>query len=407
MALTNDLQRRAKIPLLVGADFESGTRMRLAEGTAYPSAMSIAATGNPKQAYAVGKSIAIEARAAGVHWIFAPVADVNNNPDNPIINVRSFGEDSRSVAEYVTQFVRGVEENGALATAKHFPGHGNVSVDSHLGLAVVAGSRSELDRTELVPFRAAIRAGVSSIMPGHLAVPALEPEANVPATLSRQILTGVLRDEMKFRGLIVTDAMNMGGVTSLYPPGEAAVRAVEAGADVLLMPPVPGAAIAALTDAVEAGRIPVKRIDASVRRILEAKARLGLNGNRLVDIARLSETFGRPEYQAESQAIADRGITLLRDVQRVLPLDATRPLRVLLVALSADPDASPAQTLEGEIRARVDSLTVLRADATFFSMSTILSFRQRTPTMWQSPRFSYVPRIVRAMSDSPTTSERW
>jgi len=365
VALTNDLQRRAKIPLLVGADFESGTRMRLAEGTAYPSAMSIAATGNPKLAYAAGKSIATEARAAGVHWIFAPVADVNNNPDNPIINLRSFGENARSVADYVAQFVRGVEDHGALATAKHFPGHGNVNVDSHLALATVSGSRSELDSTELLPFRAAIRARVSSIMPGHLAVPALEPDPKLPATLSRHILTGLLRGEMKFRGLIVTDAMNMGGVTSLYPPGEAAVRAIEAGANVLLMPPVPGAAIEALADAVKSGRIPMKHIDASVLRILEAKARLGLNKNRLVDAARLNETFGRPEYQAESQGIADRGATLLRDAQRVLPLDATRPLRALLVALSADPDAAPGQALEAEIRARADSLTVLRADTQF------------------------------------------
>src|SRR5271169_1527418 len=214
--LTNELQRHAKVPLLIGADFESGTGMRLDEGTSYPSAMAIAATGDPKLAYDVGKAIAIEARASGVHWIFAPDADVNNNPDNPIINVRSFGEDPKSVSEYVTQFVRGVQENGALATAKHFPGHGNVSVDSHLALAVVPGDREELNGTELVPFRAAIAAGVDSIMPGHLAVPALEPDPNTPATLSHKMLTGLLRDEMRFKGLIVTDAMDMGGVTSLY-----------------------------------------------------------------------------------------------------------------------------------------------------------------------------------------------
>jgi beta-N-acetylhexosaminidase len=368
---TNELQRRSKVPLLIGADFESGTGMRLDEGTSFPSAMAIAATGDPRLAYTVGKTIAVEARASGVHWIFAPDADLNNNPDNPIINVRSFGEDPTNVSAFVTQFIRGVQENGAIATAKHFPGHGNVSVDSHLALASVPGSREQLESAELVPFRAAIAAGVDSIMPGHLAVPALEPDANVPATLSHNILTGLLRDEMKFRGLIVTDAMDMGGVTSLYPPGEAAVRSVEAGADVLLMPPLPDAAMAGLENAVSSGRISVKRIDESVRRILGAKAGIGLDKQRLVDIPRLNEKFGRPAFDVDAQRIADRGVTLLRDIPKVLPLDSTRPLRVLLVALSADPDPFPAETLEPEIRPRVDSLTVLRADTQFRSVSTL------------------------------------
>ncbi len=369
--LTNDLQRRAKIPLLVAADFESGTGMRLDEGTSFPSAMAIAATGDPKLAYTAGKITALEARAAGIQWIFAPDADVNDNPDNPIINIRSFGEDPQSVAQYVTQFVRGVEENGALATAKHFPGHGNVTVDSHLVLPVVPGDRAELESTELVPFRAAIAANSSAIMPGHLAVPALDPDAHLPATLSSKMLTGVLRGEMNFHGLIVTDAMGMGGITSLAPPGEAAVRAVEAGADVLLMPPVPDAALAGLEEAVKSGRISVERVDESVRRILEAKARLGLDKNRLVNIDRLSAKFALPEYEEQAQSIADSGVTLLRDAPRLLPLDATRPLRVLLVALSADPDPCPGETIEPEIRRRVDSLSVLRADTQFSPVSAL------------------------------------
>lgn len=369
--ITNELQRRANIPLLVGADFEAGTGMRLDEGTSFPSAMAIAATGDPKLAYAAGKYTALEARAAGVQWIFAPDADVNNNPDNPIINIRSFGEDPATVATYVKEFVRGVEDNGALATAKHFPGHGNVGVDSHISLATVPGDRKELESTELVPFRAAIAAGVSSIMPGHLAVPAFEPDPEVPATLSRNILTGVLRGEMKFRGLIITDALDMGGVTSNYPPGEAAVRAVEAGTDVLLMSPSPDAAIAGLEDAVKSGRISEKRIDESVRRILAAKARLGLNKNRYVDVARLNEKFARPEYETEAQTIADRGVTLLRDTPWLLPLDATKPLRVLLVALSSDADPNPGETIEPEIRPRVDSLKVLRADTQYAPVRTL------------------------------------
>ncbi|MGA7919855.1 MAG: glycoside hydrolase family 3 N-terminal domain-containing protein [Candidatus Acidiferrales bacterium] len=371
VALTNELQKRAKIPLLIGADFESGTGMRLEEGTSFPSAMAIAATNDPKLAYSEGKVIALESRAAGVHWIFAPDADVNNNPDNPIINIRSFGEDPKLVAGFVEQMVRGIEENGGLATAKHFPGHGNVSVDSHLSLATVTGNRKELESTELVPFRAAISSQVAAIMPGHLAVPAFEPDTTVPATTSASILTGLLRDEMKFKGLVVTDAMGMGGVTSLYPPGEAAVRSVEAGADVILMPPVPDAAMAGLEQAVNSGRITEKRIDESVRRILMAKAKLGLDKNRYADIERLDQTFGRPEFEAQAQNVADRGVTLLRDEPQMLPLDATKPLRVLLVSLSADPDPYPGQTIEPEIRWRVDSLKALRADTQFVNVSTL------------------------------------
>ena len=371
--LVNELQRLARIPLLVGADFESGTRMRIDEGTPFPSAMAIGATGDPALAYQAGRITALEARAAGVTWIFAPDADLNNNPENPIINVRSFGEDPQRVSEFVAQFVRGVEDHGALATAKHFPGHGNVTVDSHLALPTVEGTLAALQKNELTPFRAAIAAGVSSIMPGHLAVPALEPARDTPATFSRAILTGLLRDEMKFRGLIVTDALDMGGVTSLFPPGEIAVTAVLAGVDVLLMPPAPAAAIASLEAAVNSGRVPEKRIDASVRRILSAKARLGLNRSRAIDVEKLSHNFARPEYLALSQAIADRGVTLLRDARtpRLIPLDSTRPLRVLLVGLSADSDAYPAEAFESEIRPRVDSLTVLRADTRFSRVAAL------------------------------------
>jgi beta-N-acetylhexosaminidase len=369
--LTNELQRRSKLPLLFAADFESGAGMRIDEGTSFPSAMAQSATGDPSVAYTAGKITAIEAREAGVQWIFAPVADVNNNPDNPIINIRSYGEDPQQVAQYVVQFIRGVQDNGAIATAKHFPGHGDVSVDSHLSSPVVPGDRAELESTELVPFRAAISAGVDSIMPGHLSVPAFEPEPDLPATLSKNILTGLLRDEMKFKGLIVTDAMDMGGVTSNFAPGDAAVRSVEAGADVLLLPPVPDAAMASLEHAVKTGRIPMSRIDASVRRILAAKSRLGLDKSRTVDVATLNDRFGSPANEALAQSAADRSVTLLRNSQNLVPLDATRPLRVLLVALSADPDPVPGETLEPEIRWRVDSLQVVRADTQYFPVRAV------------------------------------
>jgi beta-N-acetylhexosaminidase len=370
-ALANELQRAAKIPLLVGADFETGTAMRLADGTAFPSAMAVGATGDPRDAYTMGKVTALEARAAGVNWIFAPVADVNDNPDNPIINFRSFGENPQHVAEFVTQFIRGVQENGALATAKHFPGHGDVSTDSHLALPLVPGDPAELERVELVPFRAAIAAGVAAVMSGHLAVPALEPDTSVPATMSHRVLTGLLRQKLGFGGIVVTDALDMGGVTTIDSPPDVAVRAVKAGADVLLIPPSTDAALAALKRAVESGELPMARIDDAVRRILRAKAELGLENNRLVNLNTLNASFGTAKFKAEAQDIADRGITLLRDEQKILPLDSAKPLHVLLLIISGDPDPFPGAPLAAEISPRVDSLQVLRVDSSFVRAATI------------------------------------
>jgi beta-glucosidase-like glycosyl hydrolase/CubicO group peptidase (beta-lactamase class C family) len=363
--LSNQLQAKSKLPLLIGADFERGTAMRLDEGTSFPTAMALAAAGNPKDAYTMGKITALEARAAGIQWIYAPDADVNSNPGNPIINTRSFGEDPQRVAEFVTEFIRGVQENGGLATAKHFPGHGDTTADSHIDLPVVNANRERLDRLELVPFRAAIAAGVGSIMTGHLNVPALEPDPNTPATLSSRVLTDLLRKQLGFEGLVVTDAMDMGGITVRYAPGDAAVRAFLAGADALLMPPVPDAAYQALLAAVKSGRISEDRLDASVRRILKAKDRLGLQNNRLVEVPSLNSKFAVAAWQGESQEISDRGITLLRDTARRLPLDGTKPTRALLVCLYADPEPYPGEDLEHELRTRFDSLVTLRADTKF------------------------------------------
>src|SRR6266481_4635819 len=363
--LNNQLQAKSKLPLLIGADFERGTAMRLDEGTSFPTAMALAAGGNPKDAYTMGKITALEARAVGVHWIYAPDADVNNNPGNPIINTRSFGADPARVAEFVSEFVRGVRENGGLATAKHFPGHGDTAADSHIDLPVIRADRARLDQLELVPFRAAIAMQVESIMTGHLNVPALEPDPNTPATLSHSILTDLLRKELGYQGLIVTDAMDMGGITVRYAPGEAAVRAVVAGADALLMPPVPDAAFEALQAAVKSGRISKARLDASVRRILQAKARLGLHASRLVDLNALNQKFASVAWQKEAQEISDRGVTLLRDTPHRLPLDATKPSRALLLAFYADPEPYPGEDLERELRSRFDSVTTLRADTRF------------------------------------------
>jgi len=370
-ALNNELQKQAKIPLLIGADFERGSAMRLDEGTSFPTQMALAAASDPKDACTMGKITAIEARDVGVHWIYAPVADVNNNPENPIINTRSFGEDPARVAEFVSAYVRGVNENGGLATAKHFPGHGDTAADSHIDLPVIKADRARLDELELVPFRAAIEAGVGSIMTGHLNVPSLEPDPNTPATLSHNILTGVLREQLGFEGLVITDAMDMGGITVRFAPGEAAVRAVLAGADALLMPPVPDAAFEALQEAVKSGRISEEHLDASVRRILEAKARLGLEKERFADLAALNEKFGSVNWQREAQDISDRGITLLRDTPHRLPLDGTKPSRALLLAFYADPEPYPGEDLERELRKRFDSVTTLRADTRFVSAANL------------------------------------
>ncbi|HEX4543726.1 MAG TPA: glycoside hydrolase family 3 N-terminal domain-containing protein, partial [Candidatus Acidoferrum sp.] len=363
--LINQLQSNSKLPLLVGADFERGTAMRLDEGTSFPTAMATAAGGDTKDAYTMGKITTLEARAVGVQWIYAPDADVNNNPGNPIINTRSFGEDPARVAQFVSAFVRGVEENGGIATAKHFPGHGDTGADSHIDLPVIRADRARLESLELVPFRAAIASGVGSVMTGHLNVPALEPDSNTPATLSQNILTGVLRKELKFEGLVVTDAMDMGGITVRFSPGEAAVRAVAAGADCLLMPPVPDAAFEALQGAVKSGRISKQRLDESVRQILQAKARLGLQNNRLVDVNAINHKFGSAAWQKEAQEISDRGVTLLRDTAHRLPLDGTKPSRALLLAFYADPEPYPGEDLERELRSRFDSVTTLRADTRF------------------------------------------
>jgi beta-N-acetylhexosaminidase len=369
--LNNQLQSKSKLPLLIGADFERGTAMRLDEGTSFPTAMALAAGGDSKDAYTMGKITALESRAVGVHWIYAPDADVNNNPGNPIINTRSFGEDPARVSEFVSAFVRGVEENGGLATAKHFPGHGDTAADSHIDLPVIRADRARLNSLELVPFRAAISSGVGSIMTGHLNVPSLESDPNTPATLSQNILTGLLRDELGYQGLIVTDAMDMGGITVRYAPGEAAVRAVVAGVDALLMSPVPDAAFEALQAAVKSGRISKVRLDSSVRRILQAKARLSLHSDRLVDVNALNQKFASVAWQKEAQEISDRGVTLLRDTPHRLPLDAAKPSRALLLAFYADPEPYPGEDLERELRTRFDSVTTLRADTRFVNASTL------------------------------------
>ena len=329
----NALQKASDVPLLVAADMERGMNFRIRRGVVpLPSAMAVGATRSADDARFTGEVAAREGRALGVHWAFAPVADVNSNPANPIINVRSYGEDPELVGRLTAAFVQGAHEGGLLATVKHYPGHGDTAVDSHLQLATLTADRARLDRVELRPFREAVAAGVDAVMLGHIAVPALDP-TGAPATLSEPI-AGELRRAMGFQGLVVTDAMEMQGVRAAWT-GEAAVRAVRAGADFILLPPDPAVAIQAIVREVRAGRLPPARIDESVERILAVKERLGLDRKRTVDPAAL-DAVDRPEDVERALDVARRSITLVRNEGGVLPLRAETPLKILHLVLSSD-----------------------------------------------------------------------
>ncbi|HSP14092.1 MAG TPA: glycoside hydrolase family 3 protein [Thermoanaerobaculia bacterium] len=329
----NELQRAAKVPLLITADLEGGAGYVLFGATRFPLAMAIGATGSEKLAYEAGKASGEEGRAIGLGVDWYPVVDVQNNPSNPIINIRSFGEDPNKVAALATAYLRGVQDAGLIATAKHFPGHGDVATDSHLEMPVLNVDRTRLEQVELVPFRAAIQAGVGAVMSAHMYVPSVEPEKNLPSTLSHAVLTDLLRGELKFQGLVITDAMDMHGITNTYKDEDATVRAFLAGADIILFPPHPDLAYNALKAAVQDGRITAARLDESVRRILQAKARLGLDRYRPVDVNRLSTVVGSKAHRELAQQISDSAVTLVRDNKNVLPLAPSADKRILHINL--------------------------------------------------------------------------
>ncbi|HWF08046.1 MAG TPA: glycoside hydrolase family 3 N-terminal domain-containing protein [Bryobacteraceae bacterium] len=348
----NRMQRLASIPLLVSADFERGASMRVDATTVFPHAMAFTASRDPDEARIEGQITAKEARALGVQWLFFPDADVNNNPDNPIINIRSYGENPADVSAFATAFIEGahsVAGTRVLTTAKHFPGHGDTATDTHLNLATITADKPRLEELEWAPFRAAIAAGTDAVMTAHIAVPALD-DAGVPATLSPKILTGILREELGFRGIIVTDALDMGGIAKGFPNGDAAVRSLEAGADVLLMPPDPGAAINAIAAAVRSGRISQKRVDESVMRILMAKAHLGLATKKLVDLEAIPSIVNSPASNAAAQSIADRSVTLVRNENAFAPLQPDATTAYFL--LTESPSSMEGQAFALEIRKR-------------------------------------------------------
>jgi beta-N-acetylhexosaminidase len=364
----NALQRIARVPLLVASDLEPGLG-RLVGGIHVPSLlrggsatllttnMAIGAAGREDDAYQAGRITGREARAIGIMMAFSPTSDVNNNPANPVINTRSFGEDPAAVATLAAAFVRGLQAEGVVATAKHFPGHGDTDTDSHLALPVVASTRARLDSVELRPFKAAIDAGVGAVMTAHIALPALG-QPTTPATLVPGVIGGLLRETLGFEGMIVTDALTMEGVGKGYGVAESAVLAVQAGADVLLKPgDIPGA-IAAVVGAVERGEISSERIERSTRRTLEMKARLGLHRDRLVDLQRLRRVVGAPAHLATARGIAERAVTLLRDRSDLLPIPATA--RVVLVSYAPELEVTAGRALLAELRRLVPKTTSVR-----------------------------------------------
>jgi beta-N-acetylhexosaminidase len=376
--LLNRLQQESKLPLLFAADFERGVTMRLHGATIFPHAMAFGAAGKADYAETLGRITAQESRAIGVHWNFFPDADVNSNPANPIINTRSFGEDPQQVGELVAAYIKGSRGYGMMTTAKHFPGHGDTSTDSHLSVAQVTGNRARLDSVELAPFRKAIAAGVDSVMVAHVTVPALEADPNRVATTSPAIVSDLLKRQLGFQGIVVTDALDMAGLTRLYSTniGRAAVEAFKAGSDLLLIPADLDASYNAVLEAARSGEIPAARLDASVLKLLKAKASLGLDKARLVDIDALAKIVGKPENLAMGQQIADDAVTLVRDNGKLLPLKQSGTVkdglpyqhveevgnRVLAVVLSEDVRTESGRALESALKARVPDANVIYVD---------------------------------------------
>jgi beta-N-acetylhexosaminidase len=389
--LLNRLQKDSKLPLLFAADFERGVSMRLMGTTVFPHAMAFGGDGRLEDAENFGLVSAEEARAIGIHWNFFPDADVNSNPANPIINTRSFGEDPRQVGDLVAAYIKGAHEGGMLTTAKHFPGHGETATDSHLGVASVTVDRAHLDSIELPPFRQAIAAGVDSVMVAHVTVPALDSDPNHVATISPAVVTDLLEKQMGFKGIIVTDALDMAGLTRLFANdiGRAAVEAFKAGNDLLLIPADFPASYNAMLQAVQSGEISRERLDRSVLKILRAKGSLGLQNARLVDVNAIADIVAKPENLAFGQQVADAAVTLVRDNGKVLPLKSS-------VKSQGTTKAALPYTTQEETHNQV--VAVLFSDDVRTDSGRAFSreFRSRIP----DARVIYVdPRIAAGMSD--------
>jgi len=393
--LLNRLQKDSKLPLLFAADFERGVSMRLMGTTVFPHAMAFGGDGSLEDAENFGAVSAEESRAIGIHWNFFPDADVNSNPVNPIINTRSFGEDPRQVGDLVAAYIKGAHEGGMLTTAKHFPGHGETATDSHLGVASVTVDRAHLDSIELPPFRQAIAAGVDSVMVAHVTVPALDSDPNHVATISSAVVTDLLEKQLGFNGIIVTDALDMAGLTRLFANdiGRAAVEAFKAGNDLLLIPADFPASYNAMLQAVQSGEIPRERLDRSVLKILRAKASLGLQDARLVDVNAIANIVAKPENLAFGQRVADAAVTLVRDNGKVLPLKSS--VKSSLESQGTAKAALPYTTQE-ETHNQVVAVLFSDDVRTDSGRAFGREFRSRIP----DARVIYVdPRIAAGMSD--------
>ena len=365
-AKLNALQSMSQLPLLFGADLEAGAGFRARGGYFVPNAidlggaivfppeMAIGATRDTMLAYEQGRLTAIEGRALGIHIAYAPVLDVNNNPDNPVINTRSYGEDPQLDARLGVAFIHGVQDHGMIATGKHFPGHGDTGTNSHLALPVVTVSRSRLDTVELVPFRAAVNGGVGAIMSFHGAMPALD-SSNVPGTLSPKVLTALLRGELGFKGIIISDAMDMRGVLDQYGSDEAVKRAISAGIDVLIQPLDVSQTIDAVVAGVREGRYTEARLDSSVRRVVETKRRLGLAQRKLVDLNALRFLIGDSSNLQIARRVAEKSITLVKDSLRQVPI-ATGSAKVLSITLARRADLGAGNAFNAELRAGLPNL---------------------------------------------------
>jgi beta-glucosidase-like glycosyl hydrolase len=352
----NRLQELSSVPLLNSADFETGVGMRIAGATVFPRAMAFGATGDVRLAAEAARITALEGRAIGVHVNLAPVADVNSNPRNPIINTRAFGGTPAHVSAMVASYVRSLEEHGMVATLKHFPGHGDTDVDSHLGLPVISQPRARLDEIELPPFRTGIEAGAGAVMTSHIALPALDPAPDTPATFSQPIVTSLLRRDLAFGGLIVTDSMEMQGITRLLSPGEAAVRAIQAGHDMLIDLRDTPAAFAAIKAAVHSGSLTDARITVSAERILRMKASLGLHKQKQVALEDVPRVVGGRAHRAVAQVVSERSITLLKDERNTVPLRLPADASILYLSVLDYPAGwsigAPSRTLAPELRKR-------------------------------------------------------
>ena len=370
--LVNRMQESAKVPLLIAIDAETGVGMRFGDAENFPWNMAIAATGNPEFARREGELTGREARALGITQIYAPVLDVNNNADNPVINVRSYGENPADVGRFGAAFIEGLQSQKIIATAKHFPGHGDTAVDSHRGLPIINLPRERLNQVELPPFQQAIKAGIASIMVAHIALPQIDPteikplsqsiqgdseigaeivaeSATLPATLSPKIQTEILRKELNFQGLIVTDAMSMSGLTIYFNQDEAAVRAVLAGADILEKPADVDLTVKGIKAAVASGRVSEERINQSVRKILAWKYELGLDKNKITPLDQIDKTVSSEDSRLLSNEIAENAITLVKKEDGVLPL--TKDKKVFLLGITNGDDRNfAANTFQRTLR---------------------------------------------------------